>query len=91
MWIYLHILYMYMYIYICGHINIQYNIYIYIIYIIICGTTYIYLYMTSHMWHIYVDIHECLVIQLYVCLYDDRVALPKGTNQNLSMRSLQIQ
>jgi hypothetical protein len=24
------------------------------------------------------------------CLYD-RVALPKGTNQNLSMRSLQIQ
>ena len=29
-------------------------------------------------------------IQLYVCLYD-RVALLKGTNQNLSMRSLQIQ
>jgi len=29
-------------------------------------------------------------MQLYVCLYD-RVALPKGTNQNLSMRSLQIQ
>ena len=29
-------------------------------------------------------------MQLYVCLYD-RVALLKGTNQNLSMRSLQIQ
>jgi hypothetical protein len=28
-----------------------------------------------------------LLVPLYVCLYD-RVVLPKGTNQNLSMRSL---